>query len=324
MTGHCDADTLAEFRAGLIPGRRGRAIAAHLLDCTECSALDERLAQVSALLAAAPVPAMPDSVIRRLDAVLAAEAEDLRDAQRAVVHHSGPRLLPRVVSRRARPRRDVPRRALPRRAPSPSAPSSSASSRPVSSGSASSGSASSRRALSSRLLAPLAAAVVVLAAAGFGLSQLVQGSSSGPVASGSAALPAGSAAKHPAHARSPMDLNQEYEGAASGAALAIGVVISDMDYQPATLRQQLQSQLAQLNGLRTIPATTSLAACVHRLTGGSAPVLVESARYRGSPVTIVVVSHGADYLAQIAGSACSTTTSDVIATAVLSPGISKP
>ena len=70
---HLDTDVLAEFRAGLITGRRGTKIAAHLAGCERCTALDDRLAGVSALLTSVPAPAMPDRVARRLDTVLAAE-----------------------------------------------------------------------------------------------------------------------------------------------------------------------------------------------------------------------------------------------------------
>ena len=70
---HLDTDVLAEFRAGLITGRRGTRIAAHLAGCDRCTALDDRLTGVSALLASVPAPAMPDRVAQRLDAVLAAE-----------------------------------------------------------------------------------------------------------------------------------------------------------------------------------------------------------------------------------------------------------
>ena len=70
---HLDTDVLAEFRAGLITGRRGTRIAVHLAGCDRCTALDDRLAGVSALLASVPAPAMPDRVAQRLDTVLAAE-----------------------------------------------------------------------------------------------------------------------------------------------------------------------------------------------------------------------------------------------------------
>jgi hypothetical protein len=70
---HLDMGVLAEFRAGLITGRRGARIAAHLADCDRCAGLDDKLAGVSALLASVLVPPMPDRVAQRLDSVLAAE-----------------------------------------------------------------------------------------------------------------------------------------------------------------------------------------------------------------------------------------------------------
>jgi len=78
-----DTDLLAEFRAGLIPGRRGRRIGAHVAGCDRCAALGDRLAGVSALLAGVPPPVMPPSVAQRLDVVLAAEAERKADPERA-------------------------------------------------------------------------------------------------------------------------------------------------------------------------------------------------------------------------------------------------
>ena len=70
---HLDTDVLAEFRAGLITGRRGARITAHLGGCERCTALDQQLAGVRSLLASVPAPTMPDSVAHRLDTVLAAE-----------------------------------------------------------------------------------------------------------------------------------------------------------------------------------------------------------------------------------------------------------
>src|SRR5512142_2059014 len=71
---HLEAEVLAEFRAGLITGRRGARITAHLAGCDRCTALGYQLAGVSALLASVPLPVMPDSLAHRLDTVLAAEA----------------------------------------------------------------------------------------------------------------------------------------------------------------------------------------------------------------------------------------------------------
>ena len=57
---HPDSDVLAEFRAGLVTGRRGKQVAAHLAACDRCTAADGQLAEVSALLAAAPPPVLPE------------------------------------------------------------------------------------------------------------------------------------------------------------------------------------------------------------------------------------------------------------------------
>ena len=86
---HLDSDVLAEFRAGLITGRRGVTIAAHLAGCDRCTALDDKLVGVSALLASVPAPSMPDSVAQRLDAVLAAEVGRRNYPERAHVDRTG-------------------------------------------------------------------------------------------------------------------------------------------------------------------------------------------------------------------------------------------
>src|SRR5215472_17414003 len=83
QTSHLDTEVVAEFRAGLITGRRGRRIAAHLDGCAQCAALGDQLAELSILLAAIPAPVMPDSVAQRLDAALAAEVARRADAERA-------------------------------------------------------------------------------------------------------------------------------------------------------------------------------------------------------------------------------------------------
>lgn len=91
---HLDPDVLAEFRAGLIAGRRARAIGAHVAACADCTAVDERLAQVSTLLAAAPVPPVPDALARRLDSALATE---IFSAERQPVQPPSPRRLPSLA-----------------------------------------------------------------------------------------------------------------------------------------------------------------------------------------------------------------------------------
>jgi hypothetical protein len=274
--GHLDPDALAEFRAGLITGRRGRAIGAHLAGCAECAALGERLAQVSALLAAGPVPAMPDAVARRLDTALAAEAEKRLHAERT-----------------------------PAPAPSP-------------------GHGPRRRRFGGipvRILTPVAAAAVVLTGLGYGLSQL-QGMSTSSGPASAAEPPAGHAAAGSSGAGSAPSYGLDRPAAEAGN--SVSVVRSDVDYQPATLRQQLTAQLAAKATLRTVPADPQVTACVRKVSGRYQRVLVESARYRGAPATVVVLAQGSDDLALVTGSKCSGTDSDVIARVVLPTGISAP
>jgi hypothetical protein len=97
---HPDSEVLAEYRAGLISGRRGARIAAHLSACDQCAAVGDQLAEISVLLAAAPVPTMPDSVAQRLDTVLAAEAAKRNDAERSGAEASRDRGAHRRPARR--------------------------------------------------------------------------------------------------------------------------------------------------------------------------------------------------------------------------------
>jgi hypothetical protein len=307
MTGHLDADGLAEFRAGLTAGHPRQRIAAHLSSCPQCTELDERLAAVSSLLAAVPLPPVPDALARRLDSVLAAEKP--LTSERAVVPADGPRRRFLGLS---------------------SALSGRFSSR-GSSGSSSGGSSGgwSSRGLTWRVLTPVTA-VAVLAAAGFGLSHLGSSTlSSSSASSGTASGPtAGNAPRS-------MQMNSDHPaiaGPVAGAAESGGrlsVVDSGVDYEPATLARQLSSALA-LSAPGTsmhkgVPAPPAVAACVSKVSDGQKPVLVQRAKYQGAPVTVVIVrTRTLGYQALLAGSMCSATDSDIVAEAVLSPGISAP
>jgi hypothetical protein len=85
---HPDPEVLAEFRARLIPGRRGARISAHLSGCEHCAGLCGELAEITALLATIPPPAVPDQVAQRLDGVLAAETARRDESQRAAVQRT--------------------------------------------------------------------------------------------------------------------------------------------------------------------------------------------------------------------------------------------
>jgi nucleotide-binding universal stress UspA family protein len=292
---HLDTDVLAEFRAGLITGRRGARITAHLGGCARCTALDEQLAGVRSLLASVPAPAMPDSVARRLDTVLAAEV-----AQRDAVQEN----------RAERAGDDGARES-----PSPRRP----------------GGNRGFRLLTLRVLAP-AAAVVVLAAGGYGLSRANLGSSTeSSTSAGSAAQ--GAAPTAAASAKSGGSVNAPNAGPTRGAlsrpqgitAPGITVVTGHANLSHADLGQQVRAELNVPASARTTRAATSTErGCVLGLIGHHQLELVESVLFEGSPATLVVARAGARDMAWLAAPDCSATHRHVLDTTSLSSGISGP
>lgn len=284
---HLDADVLAEFDAGLIGGHRATRIAAHLASCDRCTALSAQLAEVSALLAAVPAPAMPRSVTRRLDATLASEAENRLDtalgSEKTIYSErsdGGAPSGPPTRHRRARV-----------------------------------------RLMTLRVLAP--AAAVILAATGYGLSLI----GSGPASQGSTASSAGSSAvSAPAAGRAsgiaPKQGNAKPE-LMSPRRFALHV--SHTDYRPATLRQQLVTELrtpAMAASTRT-PSGKEVA-CVDLVTGDSSPLYVESASFDGQPATVIVVAQRSGDAAWVAGANCSGSDKDLLDRTTLPPGILPP
>ena len=271
---HLDTDVLAEFRAGLITGRRGARITAHLGGCARCTALDEQLAGVRSLLASVPAPAMPDSVARRLDTVLAAEVAQ-RDA---------------VQENRA------------------------------------------ERAGGDGAREPSAAAVVVLAAGGYGLSRVNLGSSTeSSTSAGSAAQ--GAAPTAAASAKSGGSVNAPNAGPTRGAlsrpqgitAAGITVVTGHANLSHADLGQQVRAELNVPASARTTRAATSTErGCVLGLIGHHQLELVESVLFEGSPATLVVARTGAGDMAWLAAPDCSATHRHVLDTTSLLSGISGP
>jgi hypothetical protein len=266
---HPGPEVLAEFREGIITGRRGASVAAHVAACDRCAALSDQLAGISSLLAAAPTPAMPDHVAARLEGVLAAETAKSDDSERA----GGDRRRDRVTGTRLTGRRRF-------------------------------------RLVAVRVLAP-AAAVIVLAAGGYGLSRI----GGGPASSaglGSAAAPAPAATAAPTSEK----LSRSAALPAIGSA-GFKAISSRTDYQPATLRQQLEQAMRESKETATSrPPSASLGACVQRMTGTlrqGTPVLVENALYQGRPATVIVASNGRGYTAWVMAPGCSATQGRVLA-----------
>lgn len=273
---HPDTEALAEFRAGLTTGRRGARIAAHLAGCDRCTALDARIAGVSALLTSVPAPPMPDSVTRRLDTVLAAEVARRNDPERSGREPGEPAEPPRRAGNRG------------------------------------------FRLLSLRVLAPAAAAV--LAAGGFGLSQVLHGPAAQMPAASSAAAraapqgavaAAGSAASQgSAAAKSVSGANRAAPTAASqpspagvpssaaagtGLKIASGfmVVTTGTDFAKATLAQQVAAEFRVRPAASSEhPASPQLRACVQLVVGRATLIRVLAAHYQGQPATVIVARAG--------------------------------
>ena len=285
MTGHPESDVLAEYQAGLVTGRRRASIASHLAACDHCAGLSDQLAEVSALLAAAPASAMPDDVARRLDLVLAAETAQ-RDSSERTVDDSPAH----------RPASPGPRRRW------------------------------DFRLVTQRILVP-AAAVVVLAAGGFGLSRVIGSSSSSSVTAGSAAAPAPSAL--PANGTAAAGSGATRGSPAIEAPLNFPVVNSGTNYLRATLRQQLETELRRYAESAAGPhvlASGSLKGCVQRVTQGTIPgtlALVERAHFQGQPALVIVAVSGHHRAAWVTASGCSASSDHLLATATL-PGTSAP
>jgi len=278
---HLDTDVLAEFRAGLITGRRGARIAAHLAGCARCTALDDQLAGVCSLLASVPVPAMPDGVAQRLDAVLAAEV-----AQRGITQ------------------RGITQGDQAERADGDGAGESPAPWRP--------GGGRRFRLPTLRVLAP-AAAVVLLAAGGYGLSRIGLGSSTESAAStsaGSATLAAPTAAasaKSGAHANAPT-AGPVKRAVPQGIRPAVVVRIGHRNFSHAGFEQQVQAELRVPSGsLATQAASAPVRGCVQQVAGTNPVQRVESVRYDGRPATLIVARTGAGDTAWIAAPDCSAT-----------------
>ncbi|WP_026412391.1 anti-sigma factor family protein [Actinomadura oligospora] len=71
---HLDYDTLADLAEGLLEDDLAASANAHLDTCAECRDLSADLADVSRILAEAPLPSMPAELAERIDSALAAES----------------------------------------------------------------------------------------------------------------------------------------------------------------------------------------------------------------------------------------------------------
>ncbi len=303
MSHHYGARTLAAYREGLLRRGRRKRIGAHLATCQHCAAVKADLAGVTAALAAVPQPPMPPSIADRLTAALAAEAGLAVGT------------APQDVSRGALARSDGDQRGSRR---TPGVPTQT----PVQGGRARPARRPPRWARPAAVAVALAA---LFAGGGYALSQSPLGTA-GPASTAAGSSPVNGTAGQPAHAPN---------GGTSVIGLNPSTLASGTNYQPGTLGKQAAAVLAgrldhsalpSANGLHKLAGLTptaarSLPGCLGRVAPGQHVSMVDFARYRGRPATIIVVSNGRQRTVLVVGRGCSAHSGQVIARAPLaSPG----
>jgi hypothetical protein len=173
------------------------------------------------------------------------------------------------------------------------------------------------RLVSLRVLAP--ATAVVLAAAGYGLSQLSGGGGPQAASSSVAAGPANASSPANAAGRAAAPAVLPGSGPAARPQLRSGAgfpfVTSQTNFMPGTLRQQVEAALRAAEsapGTQTPPAAA--VTCVRNVAGSANPVLVERARYRGQAATVIVLRTSQGEVALVAGAGCSASHAKPLAT----------
>jgi hypothetical protein len=171
---------------------------------------------------------------------------------------------------------------------------------------------------------------VVIAGGGYGVSRLVSGGQTGQAstASGGAAAPEARPAAPPANGAA--EPGSGSSGNKSRAAIANpaepAVLSSGTNYRTGQLKAQVGAALAA--AVRTGPnpkpsrlgsGVTALTSCLKRVAGNQRPLLVDTARYNGSPATIIVLTTASAKTLRVvvAGPGCSATQTDLITTTTI-------
>ena len=276
MRGHADAETLAAFREELLSRRKAARVSAHLAACSRCAGLDAQLTEVSALLTASTAPPMPDALTARIAAAIAAEAaaRAATTADHAVATADGT-VAVGAAGGGTGPHDRAARPARPSRAPS--------------------GPGRARLALR---VAAVTAAVVVVAGGGYGVARLLTANPESATSAGAGNEAAPAAGGHGAASeKTPGGLGAP---SAARSAPTARIVSSGTNYQPGQLKTQVSAVLTQHRAGASAAAGFSQAnqptasappvpACVPHVTGGKRPLLVDLAKYRGRPATVIVI-----------------------------------
>ena len=299
---HVDVNVLAELSAGLISDKRATRIHAHLAGCQQCARLSAGLTEIATLLASGPSPAMPESVTRQLQATLTREAAE-RSARVTAPAQVTSGKADRVLPFRSGPARAGTARAGTARGGGPKGPRGFTG--PV----------------AARAFAAAAAACVV-AAGGYTVAQLTSGGSVPSSGHHQARGAAGSGASSRPAALPFIGLTPAH-GSGGAHVLSFKVINSGIDYQFATLGAQIKAELghatalgpARSSGAKFLHApSTQQYACVVDVTGDIEPAMVDSARYNGSPATVIALAHVGNQLSQawVVGPSCSADNPDIL------------
>lgn len=337
MIRHPEAEVIAEYREGLLRRRRSVRVRAHLAGCSRCASVEAGLAEVAALLASAPAPPMPSRLVARLDNALAAEVAarqrggNLADMGAADTGAAGVTAGTGTGAGAAGATvgTGTDRGLTGRRRPADTRP---ASTRPADTRPADTRPARPRRRLRQRRPAVLAAAaavtLIVITGGAYGLAQLAHVSGTSPASAGPAAAPA---VRGPAISSEGIAAPRAGNRAlrpTSAPAGSLPIVHSGTDYLPSRLADQARAVLASQQAVGPPPyapssglsygglvGTGQLRACVQRVTGGTRPSLVDLARYRGQPATIIMLAPAGGRAGQVwvVGPGCSAASAGLLA-----------
>jgi hypothetical protein len=318
LIGHLSADELASYRAGAVSRRRAARISSHLARCERCAGLDAQLADVSAVLASVPSPAMPDQLVQRVQATLAAESARRTELGRYAYAAE----MAEAEDPAARPAAGTGVR------PAPAERAGQAGGR-------------GRRPRFGEWSSPLlvrglaaAGAVVVLVAGGLFLANARKPASVG-TATGSAGGPNVRARPTPGFMGTAANSGISYRY--KGTSVPVSAVTSNVNYTAADLASGVRKVAAGApafstatprspgalgtNGGPEVSPTRQygpfkvgqLDGCLTKVAAGRRILVTDFARYRGQPAAIVVlrpVSSTFDVI--VVGPACTATNADVL------------
>ena len=315
MSGHVDSETLAAFREELLPRRKARQVAAHLAHCAQCAGLDAQLADLPGLLARTSAPPMPDALTARIEAALAAEA--------------AARSMPAGAAAEAPGGADA--------GAAPTQPGNAAGGRRRRARGARPAPAPDRSRLALRIAAA-AAAVVVVGGGGYEVTRLLSGGGE----AGQASTGSGASVRAPAAGRaapSQPEMGAPEHGAASAGtsgskarsplespSASAPMLSSGINYRTDQLKTQVQATIARVRGKAPSPipsspmnGTSVLTSCLKQVAGNQRPLLVDTARYNGSPATIIVLTTTSAKTLRVVvvGPHCSATQTDLITSTVI-------